>query len=351
MYKHLIISSLKEHILLVFTVGSYSTIILIIACMYNASDIFSVSLISSELNYSIAAVFVICVIAEEVKIMFFTNRNGRLRNDLLLNIRSKYLSKEVIISVLPCLIFIPIFFSTFSSFKTILPIIHKYSMDARLASIDRFLHGGMDPWKLLQPIVGYPPITLLLDLCYNLWFGLWITLLIWQVFSTKNKFLRMRFLLTFLLVWTILGTLTATILSSTGPCYYGRLLDSPNLYGKLFDYLHKVDRVYPLSALTTQDLLWKIYTTDKLALGGGISAMPSMHVSVAFLLLLLVWGKGRLIRFLFLIYFLLIQVGSVHLGWHYAIDGYVSILGTFGLWIFVGWLLRTSKDLTYIAEQ
>ncbi|MDF4804113.1 phosphatase PAP2 family protein, partial [Vibrio parahaemolyticus] len=31
----------------------------------------------------------------------------------------------------------------------------------------------------------------------------------------------------------------------------------------------------------------------------------------------------------------IIQIGSVHLGWHYAVDGYASTLTTFTLWKFV----------------
>jgi hypothetical protein len=36
----------------------------------------------------------------------------------------------------------------------------------------------------------------------------------------------------------------------------------------------------------------------------------------------------------------MILVGSVHLGWHYAIDGYAAIIGTWAIWWIVGRLLE-----------
>jgi hypothetical protein len=37
-----------------------------------------------------------------------------------------------------------------------------------------------------------------------------------------------------------------------------------------------------------------------------------------------------------------ILVGSVHLGWHYAIDGYAAIVGTLVIWCGVGKMIRRS---------
>ena len=43
---------------------------------------------------------------------------------------------------------------------------------------------------------------------------------------------------------------------------------------------------------------------------------------------------------LFALYGLIILLGSVHLGWHYAVDGYVSILAVPMLWWLSGVLVR-----------
>ena len=76
-------------------------------------------------------------------------------------------------------------------------------------------------------------------------------------------------------------------------------------------------------------------------IGSGISAMPSLHVAMAYLLYLAVSARLKLIA---LVYVGLIWIGSVHLGWHYAVDGLLSILVVFLIWrgagSFVEWLER-----------
>lgn len=42
---------------------------------------------------------------------------------------------------------------------------------------------------------------------------------------------------------------------------------------------------------------------------------------------------------------ILIFAGSVHLGWHYAVDGYASALSTAAIWIGVGRLLRRQDEV------
>ena len=64
-----------------------------------------------------------------------------------------------------------------------------------------------------------------------------------------------------------------------------------------------------------------------------------MHVSMAFLFALVGWRASRILGIGFTVFMVLIMIGSVHLGWHYAIDGYAAIVGTWLIWWAVGWLL------------
>jgi membrane-associated phospholipid phosphatase len=64
----------------------------------------------------------------------------------------------------------------------------------------------------------------------------------------------------------------------------------------------------------------------------GISAMPSMHVAMATLFAIAGFRRSRLLGGIFTVYALTIWVASVHLGWHYALDGVVGAAMMGALW-------------------
>jgi hypothetical protein len=69
----------------------------------------------------------------------------------------------------------------------------------------------------------------------------------------------------------------------------------------------------------------------------GISAMPSVHVAVAVLFAVLGWRTAAWLGWLFTGYACVVLIGSVHLGWHYAVDGYVSAVVAPLIWALTGW--------------
>src|SRR5690606_9683564 len=68
------------------------------------------------------------------------------------------------------------------------------------------------------------------------------------------------------------------------------------------------------------------------AAGTGISAMPSMHLAIVTLNACMLTSLNRQVGIVAWIYVALIQLGSVYLGWHYAIDGYFSIAVVCVIW-------------------
>jgi hypothetical protein len=158
----------------------------------------------------------------------------------------------------------------------------------------------------------------------------------------------MQFFLTFVASWALLGNVAATLFSSVGPCYYGRVTGLVDPFQPLMDYLWAVNESLPVWSLGVQEMLWETNEKGGIGFGSGISAMPSMHVSVVFLLALVGWRTSRPHGIGFTLFALLIVIGSVHLGWHYAIDDYAAIIGTWLIWWAVGWLLNRHPALVHL---
>ena len=265
-------------------------------------------------------------------------------------IRTDFLHPDRLMLGLPIIVLWPIIASAFSYLKAAIPVMQPFYLDPLLHDWDRALHFGIDPWRLLQPFVGHAWITYLLNLVYTLWFLAFQAVLILQICATGDRRFRMQYLLTQVLAWSLIGNLAATLMSSAGPCFYSLLIEGADPYGPLMTYLHEMparlsfvvlghDIQLPFGALLLQDLLWQGYTTGSSALGSGISAAPSMHLASTWLMWRLAWhvgGKARLFGSLFLAF---IFVGSIHLGWHYALDGYLGIAFAWLLWRLTGWLL------------
>lgn len=252
-----------------------------------------------------------------------------IRNDL----RRQSLSERLALG-LPLLVFMPVFFSLFSSMKMLIPYIRPYTWDSAFDQLDRWLHGGRAPWEWLQPIFGNPLATGALNFLYNLWLFVVLTVFFWQAFAVHRRRLRMQFIVAYLLTWTLVGNLAATLLSSAGPCFYGRLPGHADLYAPLMERLHRFSETVPIWALPIQDMLWNIYREagPDPAAGGGISAMPSVHVASSALMALLGWRVHRGLGIALTAFLVVIMVGAVQLGWHYAVDGYVSLLLVGPIW-------------------
>jgi hypothetical protein len=241
--------------------------------------------------------------------------------------------------------------SAFTIFKTLIPIANPYSWDPIFAKIDAIIHGGFQPWQLLHPIIGYPLLTSVINFIYNLWFFVMFFVFYWQAFSLRDLKLRMQFLISFVLICGILGTFFATLFSSVGPCYYDKIVIGSDVYKPLMNYLNNAGESFPIWALNTQKILWETYINNEINLGSGISAMPSLHVATSFLFTLVGWKHHRILGVVFGVFAFIILIGSVHLAWHYAIDGYFSIIFTAIIWYIVGYFLREKPRIIANTNQ
>jgi membrane-associated phospholipid phosphatase len=227
-----------------------------------------------------------------------------------------------------------LFFAVFTSMKSAIPKIVPFYADPYVLAADRVLH-GTDPWRIIQPFTGHPFITLALDYSYGLWLGQFLLAIAFSTFMLRNDGLRRQFLVSTVLAWTILGSLLATLFSSVGPCFYKDFF-GPDVYGPLLGYLKGVQSNYHLFAMDAQAMLFRSYQTSETGLATGISAFPSMHVACSALCALFFSRINRWLGFANWTLTILVMVASVQLAWHYAIDGYVSLILVLLIWKLAG---------------
>lgn len=307
-----------------------------VAALYNWPVSLHTQLYSNAMKWG-TIWFLLGLISWRSFYIMIVQRPDRLTVTILRDLRDHYFTPEKIAQGIPVVLIFAIMFSVFTSFKSMIPEINPFQFDPLFARIDSALHFGMQPWEILHPVMKFALATTFISLIYKTWFVAKFSVLYWQAFSTRNPLLRERFFLTYVLSWIINGTILATVLSSAGPCFYGMVVpDGPNPYASLMTFLHHSNTISPVWDLFAQDYLWKAYADERISLFSGISAMPSMHISLSFLFALLGGGVGRKTGIFFTVYLILMMIGSVHLGWHYAIDGYVSIITTGLIWWGVG---------------
>lgn len=275
---------------------------------------------------------------------------------------TEFLSRERVLLALPILALWPVLTRAFSLVKALIPAVQPFHLDPLLYRLDRAIHFGNDPWTLLQPLLGYPVVTYGINLLYALWLFVVYFAILQQITTLRERRVRLQFLLSMVLAWTLIGGVAATLLSSAGPCYYALVVGTPDPYAAQMLYLRETvqnthisifgfDRKLDLIAVMVQDLLWADYQAGDFGIGRGISAAPSMHVASTWLVARLAQSYGRKAAILGWGFFAVILVGSVHLGWHYALDGYLAIAGAWALWRLTGWWLDRPAVNAFLWQQ
>jgi membrane-associated phospholipid phosphatase len=195
--------------------------------------------------------------------------------------------------------------------------------------------------------IGFPIVTAALNWNYLLWFHVLFIACFVAAFQTNRTRLRQSFFYALLLAWSIGGIFLANVLSSAGPVFFERVTGDDRPYADLFHYLNSVNKQFPLTTLRLQDYLWSAYQATPSY--STISAMPSMHVTIAVLIFLAALNINRWLACATGLFAFLILVGSVQLGWHYAIDGYLGLGVALLSWALAGPIARW--DLNRSAQS
>ena len=315
------------------------------------SDYLSLSLYTGPMYVALSMILFAKVTGYLVRFIGY-EKSEKTPARMLADFRSGWLNADYLLAFSIPILFLPSFISLFSSLKTVIPEINGFYLDRSFAELDRILHFGIDPWVITHSIFDSAVSTGILDFSYKLWFLLMFIYVLWHVVNVSLGNRRAQFLCAFLLIWFVLGNLMAVLLSSAGPCYYHVMIPGNDLYAPLmsklglyYEELKVAGGFLQLDSRNMQQQLLNYYQSGELGVGSGISAMPSMHVAVSALLYFSARDINRYAGWFFFAFLVVIQVASVHLGWHYAVDGYFSIIATWAIWRLSGWLVaRYTSD-------
>ena len=226
---------------------------------------------------------------------------------------------------------------TFQALKQSLAWERGFPWDPALATIDRALHGG-PAWHWYAFLLDRPGLLKTVDTLYVFWFLALIATIIWLCW-TPLRSLRQRALLALLLLWIGGGTAGAWMFASAGPCY--RTASDP----EAAELIARLDASHSAElARTNQHGVWNGAQNNQWLPFGGVSAMPSLHVGLAVLVAIIVWQRSLGLGVFLWAYALVMQVGSVILGWHYGIDGYAGALCAWSAWWAAGACLGYGRE-------
>lgn len=220
---------------------------------------------------------------------------------------------------LPAVVF-PLFLAGFTAAKVATPYVVGYHWDAFWADVDRMIFRD-DAWRIAHRIFGSRSVPAW-EWVYTVGWGFALA------FSTGLGaiYLRPRRLAVFYTAmmgtWLVGGWLLAYCFAAAGPAF-AHLAD-PTLAARFAPLRAELGATLARNGdvQVTQAYLAGAIHSHRAVNGGGISAMPSMHLGAASIYVLLARGTRWMIPAL--LFWLIIFIGSAYFGYHYWIDGIVA---------------------------
>lgn len=221
--------------------------------------------------------------------------------------------------------------SAYTTYKIAIPEIVPFYADGFLAWIGKTLHGDY-PWRLAHSVLPDWLSPFLVTLYGNVWMSLWFSAVIAAAFIADRR-LATHYLVSMALALIVCGTILAAALSSVGPIYYDQFYGGER-FADLLDTLKSGAAFAPV--LSAANYLFSSHQHAIADAGTGISAAPSVHVAIATLNAFFFTRINRWLGLVAWAFAAAILFGSVYLGWHYVVDGYISVAVVSLIWWFAG---------------
>ncbi len=307
---------------LYFAVAVYSMFGVALLFAYGRADLMSVELYFGQWTYLFLLFMPLLAIAFDYIWILM-----RFESKRSLALRRAFSPRRLahLFSGMALLMALMIFQSTFTSIKNLLPIIRGgFHYDRQLADIDALLSFGPDLWNV-TPTAAHAAVVKLVDWNYSgLWFLICFGMLFFVATSPRAASIRVRYITMFMLVWVVCGNILAGVVISAGPVFYGAVTGDGHRFAELMTFLTSPDG--PKTAEMFQGYLWSLHAHGTSGLGSGISAFPSVHVGLIALNAFFAMEVSRRLGIIAFCYTAFVMASSVYLGWHYAVDGYASLL-------------------------
>ena len=236
------------------------------------------------------------------------------------------LADRIPLMLLPGLV-LPLFLIGYTASKCAIQFLVGYGWDVFFADADRIIFRD-DVWRLTREYLGDSQ-SRIWEWFYTAGWGavFFITANAVALFASK-RFVGVYFTAV-LATWLIGGCILAYCFSAAGPVFAGHF--HPELaqrFAPMRDALDASLGTGPISY--TQAYLAKIIGVHVAVKGGGISAMPSMHLASASIYVL----AARKTRWLVpaVLFWLIIFIGSGYFGYHYWVDGIAAAALAAVLW-------------------
>jgi len=278
---------------------------------------------------SIAVTFLVLALSWKAAVLLYRERPERpLR--LLVDVAIE--GRERIVIAILGSVLLAIGSAAFGSLKAGIPQVIPFWFDRPESTFEDWLFGG-HPAVLIDPRV--PWILPFLDRIYATFVGTHM-LAVLGVLASKPSLQKSRSIVALSLAWLLIGVIAAYLCSSVGPIYYDRVYG-----GHKYAELTEILRQYAPITTFTANALWAIQQTHVATIANGISAFPSMHVTLT-CWLALVLSRTRFAA-LGWAYLFVIWTGSILLGWHWGLGGIAGGLAMLALWKFAPRLLYVER--------